>query len=60
MKFNSRAPSSTTRSTWDYANRLTGATVDGMSVTYTYDGDGVRVAKTVGMLTTAERPGIGA
>jgi len=33
---------------WDYADRLTGATVGGTATTYTYDGDGTRVAKTVG------------
>ncbi len=33
---------------WDYANRMTGATVGGTATTYAYDGDDTRVRKTVG------------
>jgi YD repeat-containing protein len=34
--------------TYDQANRLTGATLAGLSETYTYDGDGVHYSRTVG------------
>jgi RHS repeat-associated protein len=39
--------------TWDYANRMTGATVGGTATTYAYAGDGVRASKTVGGNTTS-------
>ena len=39
--------------TWDYANRMTGATVGGTSSTYSYAGDDVRASKTVGGNTTS-------
>lgn len=34
--------------TWDFANRMTGATVGGIASAYSYDGDDARVGKTVG------------
>lgn len=38
--------------TWDYENLLATATVNGVSETYAYDGDGERVKRTVGGLVT--------
>ena len=37
---------------WDWANRLTGATVNGQSVAYTYDAMNVRVGATVNGVTS--------
>jgi YD repeat-containing protein len=37
---------------WDWANRLTSATVNGTTTSYAYDGDGVRVGTTTGGVTT--------
>ncbi|MDQ6713913.1 MAG: hypothetical protein M3Z28_12100, partial [Candidatus Dormibacteraeota bacterium] len=37
---------------WDWAGRLSGATVSGTASTYTYDGDGTRVAARVGAGST--------
>jgi RHS repeat-associated protein len=37
---------------WDYASRMTGATVSGTASTYVYDGADVRVSKTVGGVGT--------
>ena len=39
--------------TWDQANRLTGLTNGGATASYTYNGDGVRVGRTVNGITTA-------
>ncbi|MGH2458094.1 MAG: RHS repeat-associated core domain-containing protein, partial [Chloroflexota bacterium] len=38
---------------YDQANRLTGATVSGVTSTNTYDGDGKRASQTVGSTTTS-------
>ncbi|WP_392668348.1 RHS repeat-associated core domain-containing protein [Streptomyces sp. LN785] len=45
--------SSTTTSTYDQGDRLTGVTSGSGEATYAYDGDGLRVAKTVGGTTTS-------
>jgi hypothetical protein len=37
---------------WDYTERLTTANVGGTCSSYTYDGDGTRVSKTVGEVET--------
>jgi YD repeat-containing protein len=37
--------------TWDWRNRLTGAAVGGTTIGYAYDGDDVRVRKTIGQTT---------
>jgi RHS repeat-associated protein len=37
---------------WDYRNRMTESTVGGLTTTYTYNGDGVRVSRTAGAQTT--------
>jgi RHS repeat-associated protein len=39
--------------TWDYADRLTSATVGGTCGSYSYDGDGTRVEKTVDEVDTS-------
>jgi RHS repeat-associated protein len=41
-----------TARTWDVENRLTSITKDGITTTFVYDGDGNRVKKTVGNVTT--------
>ena len=38
--------------TWTWANQLSGATVGGNSVSYSYDGNGLKVSETVGATTT--------
>jgi YD repeat-containing protein len=38
--------------TWDWANRLSGATVGGNTVSYSYDGNGLKVSETTGAATT--------
>ena len=39
--------------TWDYANRLAVATVNGVTGNYSYDGDNMRTGKTVGGQTAS-------
>jgi RHS repeat-associated protein len=41
-----------TARTWDAENRLTSITKDGVTTTFVYDGDGTRVKKTVGTVST--------